>query len=489
MASTLSYDSMAGGAEPVSLSEAMQKGHSGSQAMSVLMLLAIWFPAAAFALMFWAIDLPYFAVAVAGIAMLLHGLLRPSVAFYILIFALYFDWALYAGFAASFGKFVGAFVALACLPRIVDAIRSRPWDPAAKWVLLLVGYAALLVPLFPGPKLGGLIQWLRMPLIYGMILMAAVIFDRPAKVRWLIYVIVVTSILMAFVWVFGDVGLEAMETEQRSTMTTDIMAQHATGNEMGRLMALGFFGALYLLLQFRSPMIRIGSVAALGVIGLGLVLTKGRVIYLSVALALIVALLLSKLPWSRRLLLVGLIVLFGAAGVVLIDLMGWTGEGIVARFMSIFDPSDPSGARARLSRFGYWSAYWDAAVRRAFVGYGFYGTREFTGTSIAHNDVITIMGDLGLVGLIAFFGLHVSLFRRLRGMRHRWLQFYVTTVWSFILFAGLTQTDFYTRHYGLSLALLIVLIRLDEQYREAEASEVAPEPQPAVHPPPRYALP
>ena len=83
---------------------------------------------------------------------------------------------------------------------------------------------------------------------------------------------------------------------------------------------------------------------------------------------------------------------------------------------------------------------------------------------------------LGLVGLVCFFGLHVHLFRRIRRVTEIWPQFFLLCYLIFIVLAGMTHTNFYSKYYGLTLGVIFVVLRIDEARREAAYLPAAAEP-------------
>ena len=86
----------------------------------------------------------------------------------------------------------------------------------------------------------------------------------------------------------------------------------------------------------------------------------------------------------------------------------------------------------------------------------------------AHNNIIQLAGDYGIVGIVCFVGLQIHLLRRILRMRQAWHKFYVLCLLLFINFAGMTESDIHLKYFGLTLAIIFVVLRLDERLREAE---------------------
>ncbi|MCK4783875.1 MAG: hypothetical protein KAV87_09010, partial [Desulfobacteraceae bacterium] len=104
-------------------------------------------------------------------------------------------------------------------------------------------------------------------------------------------------------------------------------------------------------------------------------------------------------------------------------------------------------------------------------------TEKSLGTP-AHSDVLTIMGDLGIVGLVAFTGFHLCLFRRIMRLTDQWRKMFCSMAWCFIIFVGMTQTDYNRKYYGLAIALILAMVRSEEaemqQVEEHLLMEAAP---------------
>jgi hypothetical protein len=69
--------------------------------------------------------------------------------------------------------------------------------------------------------------------------------------------------------------------------------------------------------------------------------------------------------------------------------------------------------------------------------------------------------------------LHVHLYRRIRKIVELWPPFFCLTTWFFIVLAGVISTDFFKKYYGMSLAMILVMVRLNEKQLAAEDDKAA----------------
>ena len=109
-------------------------------------------------------------------------------------------------------------------------------------------------------------------------------------------------------------------------------------------------------------------------------------------------------------------------------------------------------------------AHATAFVETGGFGVG-YNQMRFRSGNVAHNDWISIAGNLGVIGLICFAGFHMTIFRRIRRMDQIWPKFACFLMWIFILVVPLTIDSYNKHRYTLAVGLILATVRLDERQK------------------------
>jgi O-antigen ligase len=398
-------------------------------------------------------------------------LLRPRVCIYSLIGAILMMQmvgGLIPG-AATGAKVVGMWVVILSIPRLLRSVDVKRIDPAFKWIAGFVILGVITFPLSPNPFYSllnsfTLLQVYMLPAVVGVWLTCR-------RYRSTAIIVLVGFGVILAVQQIRVGSPDVTETYRRVEAATFTAGAEVDVNEMARLMSIGVFSTIYLFLS-QKGMMKKALWAFLGlVLCVAVVVSKSRACYVGIPAAVIMGILLaSRAKITKRLTAVFSAMLLTVVVFFVGSQFGFMGIGTKERFESIYKTGTKAGLRDV-----YWRAYVLTSARRAFIPYGLSGVRfsesaNRMGTTghVAHNDVIEILGDLGLPGLVLFLGMHVHLFRRIRRMQVPWDQMLAWMFWIFLLVGGLSQTDYIRKYYGLTVALLLVFIRLDEKYRRVE---------------------
>jgi len=244
--------------------------------------------------------------------------------------------------------------------------------------------------------------------------------------------------------------------ELRALVGAEITAE---ANIAPRYYALAIFASIFLIITLRGIIKKVLFVFIIVFLSIGIILGKGRAVYIATPAALIGSVILLRGGGlsKRALLTIVFGVLIGVT-VLVVGRFGIMGPGIQERFKSIFEVGVRTGGRIYL-----WKGYIQAFLSSGGLGKGLNQARWIEGVgNVAHNDWIEIMGDLGIIGLTAFFGLHLCLFRRILRVDHLWSNMLCLMIWCFIILAGMTQTDYYRKYYGLAVGLILAMLRINE---------------------------
>lgn len=428
--------------------------------------ICIWLPAGFMFAVAALID-PRAAAMIAGTAIVLHSILRPRVAVYFLVAAVPMEWMVSVlPQVTTLPKLLGVLALLVSLPRIIRSATPGRWDASAKWMLLLVGWAGLSIA-WSRYKQPGFISWQSLLTVWGMTWLICLQLDSPSRFRMALYFIFGGCMISCAVMLWsGDVHRTATTSARIASESLVGETLEASFNTQAREYAYGVLIALYIFITRKGAFQRTCLAAAIIILLSGIVFAKARGVWVALPLAVVGGnLLLTRAGISRRVILIGLIGLLSVASGVAMSKFGFLGRGIEERFASIFEEGVRSG-----NRLEFWKAHAQAFFRTGFVGTG-YNQMQFTAASlyhVAHNDFFSIIGELGAVGLFAFAGLHLNLFRRMMRFQDAWSKMFCLMLWLFILGAGLTGTDFDDKQYPLAVGIILAAIQLDERRRAGQ---------------------
>ena len=431
-----------------------------------LLGLMIWAPGIAAAAILYLAGQTVLGLGALAASMLLHILFLSRIAIYALIAAICIQQVV--GFlpaVSTIAKIMGVIAGIVSLPRIVNAMNSRKNDPIVKWIAPFVLLGFMVFPLSPAPVYS-LVNWITMLLVYSMPLILCVQLVRQEYFRFGLVVFVLAAFMIAVMFIrVGD--SETIQGWQRAELSAIAGEADNDINEQARLMSLGVLTTIFLFFAWKGLARKAICLVTGFILCIGIVISKSRACYVSLPAAVALGFLLSR--WTS---LPKKVVTLTTSAILLVLVffiggeIGFFGAGIQKRFDSIFERGAEAG-----NRVTYWRAHLQTSLERTgLMGNGISGARLTRRANelgaaghVAHNNLIDILSDLGVVGVILFVGIFVNLFRRLWKLPFRNEQLFGFMIVFFMILAAMTQRDYIRKYFGLALGLVLVLIRLSEQ--------------------------
>lgn len=432
---------------------------------------AVWAPTLLLAAAMFALGQPLFGVALGGAALVVHSLLDSRIAVIALVCMLPCDWmvSVIPGVTTA-SKLVGVMALIVSLPKIIRGFGTGKWDPCLKWMLVFFLWVACGIAWATYPSFA-ILGLQSLVITWGLALLICVNFGDKSSLRTALTLFAATCAVSAIVFIkTGDTAVIAEGFRKHSDET--LIGAHGSGrgfdsNELGRYYGIAVLTSIYFVVTLKGVLRRTFFLGVILILVLALILVKGRALYLAVPTALIGSVVLLKgAGLAKRLMLVFVIAVIGGLAVFVSIKSGFLGEGVAKQFSSIFEKGWYAGNRVYI-----WQANLQAFVRTGFRGVGI-DQMQHTAASLlhtAHNDWLSIMGELGLVGLVCFAGLHLTLFVRTMKIREVNTKMLCMMLFIFINFCGLTQDDFVLKHYTMTIGVMLVFIRLEERTRRATA--------------------
>lgn len=434
----------------------------------------IWTPALLVAVSLLIIDQKVGAIAVCGLSLLVHCMFRPRVSVYALLAILPADWmvSVVQGMA-SLSKILGAFALLLSLPRLFSGIVPTKWDKSGRWMIMLIGLAGLSIFWSTYPQYA-LIGWQSLALIWGIAALICLQLNDWESISTGMKVYIGGCVATGLVFLVKSDLVSAGSTNVRESFGTFVGEGgddvSASLNAIARMFAVATFCCIMLFLKNPRWTPRLIYIGAAMVLVASIVLCKGRAVYVGLPFALLAGItMLGGAGVVKRVVLVGLIGIFGCGVTIVCVKLGLFGEGIVRRFDSIFEEGVEAG-----NRHVFWMNNLQLFVESAFMGVGV-DQAKLVGGHVAHNDWVSIATEMGLLGVIFFFCFHASLFFRIRQMNDLWIKLFCQITWIFMLVVGLSQDDYVLKWYAMATGFLICLLNYD---RRTGAAAVAGSPQP-----------
>ena len=400
---------------------------------------------------------------VAG-AYLIHSFIQPRIAIYGLIVSVVS--APVVGGLVNFtvSKMFGLLAAIVSVHKFILKKGIPVRDPSFKWIFGFLFWALITVSYAQDPETS-IIRWISLLFIWSMPALVLMHITKESYFRWILKLIIVGGIILT-IFVFQGGAKAAMEGYERVTVVSVIGGDAADVSETSRILAIGIFAAIFLFLSTRNL---IGKVILFGVMILfivGVIFTESRACYVGIPFSIVASLLMwgSGKMRQRTIFVLAILLLCGFVFLVGDSLDLWGSSGLQERFESIFEGKDTDGG----ARIIFWNVYLQEFVRTTFMGNGLNMTcysRSMVhamGTpKAAHNDLISIAGDLGIVGVVLFAGLHLQLFCRIRQMRSSDYKLLNMMMWTFLVVGGLSMTSYVLKGYGMMLAIILVAFHLD----------------------------
>jgi O-antigen ligase len=445
------------------------------ESSGVVVSVVIWSFAAVLGGAMILLKLPLIAMAVFGLATLVQVLLKPTSVIYILLLVIPIDWLVtIPGEYTGVAKLLAILAVVVCFPRLIRSIGAK-WDPIAKWMLLFLGWG-LITGLWAKNTLACLIAWQQIALVWALVWLICLVVKTPRALKLAMAVYLIGCVICAMTFIVST-DIRDMVDESGSRATPMAIAADAGDkssediNIVSRYLAVGLFAAMFLTIKTKGLAAKIVWPACLLLMAAGVILTKGRAVYVAVPAALIASVIFaSGAGLLKRLALVLVIALFVGASFVAMTQLGLLGEGIQERFASIAKEGTSAGSRITI-----WKGHLHAFVSSGFMGLGLGQTRWLPETlyHVAHNDIIQVLGELGLIGITAFLGLLITVFVRLRRMHDFWTKVICLMLFFFIFFAGMTETDLVRKCWAIPIGLIVAAIRIEEAQRQEQAQQLS----------------
>ncbi len=429
-----------------------------SRSQSVLFAVIGWAPLIIAAGMFWFLEMKAISLVIVGIGYLVHSILCPRVSIYFIIAAIYANFVIGSGIHGfQFAKLFAIWAVVVSTPLLLRTLTGHI-DRTARWVIAFVVLTVLSIPMSPNPVVSATSE-ISIISNYGLILLLCLhLRDRQTFKATLVTVFLVSGLMGAYFIVFSSAGEQG--SGARMVLGSVVGEAEFALNMFARLLAIGVMTSIYLF-WISKGLVRRGLCVGLGVVMcLAIVVTKSRSCYLFVPISLALTVLFTKrikMHWRMTILItigVLLVTIFVLGGQL-------TGGTATERFTSIWEKQN--------IRPTLWRGYFAMSAGRGFLPYGFHGVYmhhkalEYGINHVAHSDYVEILGDFGAIGLFLFLGIHVSLALRLRKIEDFPLQFYLLSVWLFMLLAATTGTNFNTNYYVMALGIVMAGIYLYER--------------------------
>jgi hypothetical protein len=431
-----------------------------------LLTAIIWFPGLLVTAVFTLAGMAHFAVFTLAITGLVHTIARPAFPVYLLLFVIPLDWMVSViAQVTTTSKIIAVFALVVSLPKILSTI-TKKWDTCAYWIAALIGWAGISMFWSNIPTVSFIVFQTMVLLWVGLPLLLNVHLKTRVAIRGALLVFVLGCLISSIaILATKDVHsiLRGSQREHIQAIAGDPMGAHRSEdpNILGRYMAVAVLICLYMIFTSRNIFGWLFYTAASFLLIVVIIILKGRAVYVSLPGAILMGIVLLRgAGLGKRLL-----VLFGCCVLAIILMVmvvkfGFFGEGIQKRFESVFTQGVHAGRRWDL-----WKVHMQAFSDTAWLGRGL-GMMRYSSSinQVAHNDWIDILGNLGIVGFIAFLGFHATLFVRIRRISNMTSKMFCLMVWCFIILAGMTQTDYKSKYYLLSIIMVLLTIRYEESY-------------------------
>jgi hypothetical protein len=441
--------------------EAWLRAPAAPSRSRVLLGVVIWTPAVLAALVCLYLNQNVPAAMALCLALLVHTVLRPIVALYVLVASIPLDWTVVVlPDVAQLSKLLGIFAMLVSIPRLFGLAVPTRWDRSGRWMAALIvwGACGITWAAFTPSTVSGV---LSLALRWGMAVLICVHCTDRQTLRTLKLVFMTACVASSFVYLFHSDMRSVLESQARTELALGSTESGGNLNEQARTLGIALFIAVLELMERRRLLTRLLLLGALFVLVVAIILLKGRAVYLGIPFAIVMAsILLGGVGLSRRL---GFLLIAGFLGGLLglaVVKLGFFGEGVTARFNSIFSEGTESGGRAY-----YWQQHVKALIETGLIGTGLDQMvyRPGSGFRVAHNDWFSIAGEFGLPGLMCFAMFHLSLFLRMRLIPDVRDKLFCLVCWTFMCFVGLTQDDYPLKWYVVTAGIIIATLHLHER--------------------------
>ena len=439
-----------------------QRQHEGSGLVGLALF--IWVPTLVAAAILAVAGQVVIGLLLLAAACVLHSMFQPIAAVYALIAVIPVNWLVTViPQMTTGGKLVGVLALLVSLPRLISRVTSGRWDRCAKWMVILLLWTAVSCAWAPYPNFS-FTRWLSVSMMWGIPVLICLHMRTRSSVRFALFLLVISCVIGSVAIVVTNNPTKVVsQGAERGKASAVLGAADESANDAGnaaRLLAIGVIASVYLIVTTTGNVKRALLAAAILVMALAILLLKSRATYIGLPMALTGGVLALKgAGIGRRILLVVLPGLLGAVTTFGVLKLGFMGKGIEQRFDSIFEQGVEAGNRNTI-----WLAHVRVFFTTGFRGAGL-SSMQFRAEStyrIAHNDWLSMAGELGAIGLIAFIGFHLTLFRRMRVLGDIRGKMFCLMAWMFIILAAMTATNWQHKNYTLVIGLILAVVRLHE---------------------------
>lgn len=142
------------------------------------------------------------------------------------------------------------------------------------------------------------------------------------------------------------------------------------------------------------------------------------------------------------------------------DYFGAWGNLVLSRINELTSSTGISSfSGGRMSHI--WPMYLEEFVKRPFWGGG-YEVKLALGRA-SHNDFLTILTEMGLVGFVLFLLLMILVFKEIQRCDDHDFKSLAISMLGFLLFAGLTHNTIYLKSYALAIGVLLCLPLINDR--------------------------
>lgn len=257
---------------------------------STFFAIMAWVPLAIVAGICWIAGLKGFAIGVVGIGFLAHSLVRPRVSVYFVIAAIYAQSVLGSGVAGfQIAKGCAIWAVIVSIPLLLRSL-SGHIDRTARWILAFVGLAVLTIPLSPNPVVTAKLV-VSLLSNYGLaFLLCLHLKERKHYNAALVATFLISGVMAIYYIMSGKSDVVG----GRAALASVVGGAEFSINTFARLLTIGVLTSIYLFWIFKGFIRRTICVGLGLVICLAVVVTQARACYVSIPLALALAVLLTK---------------------------------------------------------------------------------------------------------------------------------------------------------------------------------------------------
>jgi O-antigen ligase len=397
-------------------------------------------------------------VPAAGLAAIIF--VRPFFGLLILVALLPLESAFLSisGGAVTATRLLGIYIFGAWIAQLIVRRRKVKLPPVAWWSAVFVLWAMLSF-LWAWNK-GAALE--KMQTVVQLVLFALLVIDL-VNSRWRLGAIMIA--LFSGCFIVTILGLLRIGIKPESLLLT---LQEQGAKEFGSYVGIVFLLGT-ILFVFNTKWHRILGLGAAVISGITLLYIGERGVFLAIGLAWVILALISRYNKIRTIAIIVIFLAFLYFAPPFLAQRGLLNANIAER-LTINSVIETGGG----GRVDIWKVGLDMISNNLLVGVGlsnfpyafwyYAGTVNPSAGLAAHSDLMSIASELGLIGLLIFLGLLISISKRLvDAFRHHpdlWRNMLAITVFSLFVYAlsiGLTSTYLWRKIYWLILAMVMLI--------------------------------